>query len=393
MIELSKRAQSLKESATLALAAQAKKLKSEGHDILSLTVGEPDWPTVSAASEAGILAIKEGLTKYTPASGTQSLRQAIAEQFNKDYHQKVTANEVSVAAGAKYSLFAAFQVLLSSGDEALMPNPFWVSYPDMIELCDAKAIPVEFQGIAKDKKLQDQFVDSITSKTKMLLLNSPNNPSGLSLSSEDLKFIGDNVLKHPRIVVVSDDIYSYLTFKEPRAPHILDVCPALKERTICISGASKSYSMTGWRMGWAIGPEKVVKSMASFQSQSTGCPCSISQAAAEAAILNAEKEIALAKKLLIQRKELFENLLSQIPEVKFTPADGAFYIWLDVSAYLKKMSCDSSEFCKKLLEAEGLAVIPGQVFGQADFIRLSFAVDEKTIQKSVQRLQSFLGAL
>lgn len=393
MIELSRRAKNLKPSATLELAAKAKSLKDQGKDILSLTVGEPDWPTVSSAVEAGIEAIKGGKTKYTPAGGTPELRQAIAKQFTDDFGFPCRPSEVSVASGAKYSLFAAFQVFLNQEDEVLMHSPFWVSYPDMIELCGANPLAVVLDGIADDEQMQESFKNSFTKKTKMLLINSPNNPSGLSLSQEDLKFIGQVLLDYPEVIIVSDDIYCYLSFDDFRAPHLLDQFSQLKDRTICINGASKTYSMTGWRIGWAVGHEKYIKAMASFQSQTTGCPSSIAQAAVVKAIENMSKDLPETKKMLVQRKKLFEKLLAEIPGVKFKPAQGAFYIWLDVSKFLKAKKWDSDKFCEQLLNDKGLAVIPGQSFGQADYIRLSFAVNENTIRKSVDRLQSFISEL
>lgn len=393
MIGLSERAKNLKASTTLELAAKAKRLKDEGKDILSLTVGEPDWPTVDSAVKAGIEAIQKGFTKYTPASGTPTLKSAIAEQFKKDYNLPCATNEVSVAAGAKYSLFAAFQVLLNEGDEVVMQSPFWVSYPEMIELCGAKSIPTFLDGIASDKEMQKSFESKFSKKTKMLLLNSPNNPSGMHLSSEDLKFIGSILKKYPDIVIVSDDIYAYLTFTEYRAPHLLDSFPEFKDRTICINGASKTFSMTGWRLGWAIGPAHIITAMANFQSQSTGCPSSIAQTAAEAAIKSMDQDLPKIKKLLIERKNIFESLLSSIPEVSFDSPTGAFYIWLNVGKVLKQKNWSSEEFCAHLLESKGVVVVPGQSFGQADYIRLSFAVDEKTIQRSVERLQSFISGL
>lgn len=393
MIELSERAKKLQPSTTLELAAKAKTLKDAGKDILSLTVGEPDWPTVDSAVQAGIKAINEGVTKYTPASGTLSLRLEIAKQFSQDYKLTCKPSEVSVASGAKYSLFAAFQILLNSGDEVVMHSPFWVSYPEMIELCGAKSQPVFLDGISNDLKMQNAFEKSFNSRTKMFLLNSPNNPSGLYLSEQDLKFIGQVLKRHPNVVIVSDDIYAYLTFDQFRAPHLLDQFPELKDRTICVNGASKTFSMTGWRLGWAIGPEKFIKSMADFQSQSTGCPSSIAQAAAEAAIKTMNHDLPEIKKRLIERKQIFEELLLKIPEVSFTSPTGAFYIWLNVGQILKKQNWDSDQFCAHLLESKGVVVVPGQSFGQAEYIRLSFATDEKTIRKSVERLQIFISEL
>lgn len=393
-IQLSKKAQELKESATLALAAKAKELKDQGVDILSLTVGEPDWPTVSAAAEEAVKAIKEGKTRYTPASGNPSLRKILAEQFNKDFGTEYDLNNVSVASGAKFSLFSAFQSLLDEGDEVIMPNPFWVSYPDMIELCGAKAKAIDLQDIATNPENQKKFTDSFTSKTKILLLNSPNNPSGLILSSEDLKFIAEVLKSNPSVFIICDDIYNLLMLDGSyRAPHLLDVAPELKERLLSINGASKAYAMTGWRMGWGIGPKFIIKAMSSFQSQSTGCPNSIAQSAVEAAIRHSGPDVEEAKRLLKKRSDLFMQLLSEVPNIQLATPQGAFYLWMDVSFYLKKKSWNSDQFCKELLEQQKLVIVPGGSFGQDDYVRLSFAVDEKTIQRSVERLHNFLQSL
>lgn len=393
-IQLSKRAQQLKESATLALAAKAKELQAQGIDILSLTVGEPDWPTVSAAAQAAVLAIEEGKTRYTPAAGNVSLRKVIAEQFNQQFKTDYNENNVSVATGAKYSLFSAFQSLLDEGDEVILPNPFWVSYPDMIELCGGKTVLADVQGISMSPEKQEAFKKSFSKKTKILLLNSPNNPSGLVLGIEDLKFIVSVVQEHPSVFIICDDIYNLLMLDgSERAPHLLDVAPELKDRILSINGASKSYAMTGWRMGWGVGPLFIIKAMSSFQSQSTGCPNSIAQSAVEAALKKSAPDVETAKSLLKARSELFIRELERVPHISFVKPQGAFYLWLDVSYYLQKKSWNSDQFCKALLEDQQLVIVPGGSFGQDDYVRLSFAVDEKTILRSVERLHKFLQSL
>lgn len=393
-IQLSKRAHQLKESPTLALAAKAKELKAQGLDILSLTVGEPDWATVDAAVKEAITAIHEGKTRYTPASGNPSLRKVIAEQFNQDFKTNYTEAHVSVATGAKYSLFSAFQSLLDQDDEVIIPKPYWVSYPEMVELCGASSKAVDLQGIATNEEQQKIFENAFSSKTKMLLMNSPNNPSGLTLSAEDLKYVADVLKKRPNVFIVCDDIYNQLMLDgSPRAPHILDVAFDLNDRVLSINGASKSYAMTGWRMGWAIGPQYVVKAMTNFQSQSTGCPNSIAQSAAEGALKYAAPDVAKAKAILKTRSDIFSQELNKIPNISFEPPTGAFYLWVDVSYYLKKKSWSSDQFCEALLESQKLVVVPGSSFGQDTHIRLSFAVDEKTILKSVERLHNFIQSL
>lgn len=393
-IQLSQRVSTLNESATLALAAKAKELKSQGLDILSLTVGEPDWPTVSPAVDEAIKAIKEGQTKYTPASGNVSLRKIIVERFNQDFKTNYSEANVSVASGAKFSLFAAFQALLDPNDEVIMPNPFWVSYPDMIQLCGAKAIAIDLQGIGESPDKQKAFEKAFNLKTKMLLLNTPNNPSGLSLSTNDLKFIASVMKKNTQVAIICDDIYNRLVFDgSKRAPHLLDVAPELIDSLISINGASKSFSMTGWRIGWAIGPKPIIQAIASYQSQSTGCPNSIAQAAVEAALKEADADVEGAKKLLRERRDIFIEALKVIDHLKYDVPTGAFYLWLDVSYYLDKKGWTCDQFCQALLEKEALVVVPGTAFGQDKYIRLSFAVDEKTIQKSVTRLHNFIQSV
>lgn len=264
---LSKRALKLKPSPTLALVAKAKELEKKGHDIISLTVGEPDWPTFEAASVAGIEAIQKGITKYTAAGGTVELRKSISERTKKDLNQDYSVQEIAVTGGAKFSIFAALQVLCDSGDEVLIPSPYWVSYPMMAELADATPRLVTCNEDVHFKLTAESLRKNLNENTKVFLFCSPSNPTGFIYSKEELKKLSEVLKDYPRVVIISDDIYHRLMFDgEYRAPHILDVAPELKSRTVLINGGSKAYSMTGWRIGWAIGPQKIIQAIADYAS-------------------------------------------------------------------------------------------------------------------------------
>ncbi|MBY0452068.1 MAG: aminotransferase class I/II-fold pyridoxal phosphate-dependent enzyme, partial [Bdellovibrionaceae bacterium] len=270
---LSKRAQNLKPSPTLFLVAKANELKAQGHDIISLTVGEPDWPTYPAAAEAGIEAIRKGVTKYTAASGTPELRKAIVAATERDIGQTYAINEVAVTSGAKYAIFAALQVLCDTNDEVIIHSPYWVSYPVMVELAGGTPKLVTCTEETNFKITPELLKNAITPNTKAFLFCSPSNPTGFVYTKEELKALADVIKQHPRIVVITDDMYNRLMFDGSRcAPHILQVAPELKDRTVVINGGSKAYSMTGWRIGWAMGPKNVIASLGDFASQSTGAP-------------------------------------------------------------------------------------------------------------------------
>ncbi|MEN0058085.1 MAG: pyridoxal phosphate-dependent aminotransferase, partial [Bdellovibrio sp.] len=331
MIQLSKRAQNLKPSPTLFLVAKAKELAAQGHDVVSLTVGEPDWPTFKAPSEAGLEASQKGITKYTPASGTVELRKAIAEKIKAELNLDYLPKEISVASGAKYSIFAALQMLCSPGDEVVIATPYWVSYPAMVELADGVPHIVEC-GEKENFKITPELLDrAIHSKTRAFLFCSPSNPTGLQYSAEELKALAEVLRRHPQVTIISDDIYNRLVFDGTKvAPHILQVAPDLKERTILINGGSKAYSMTGWRIGWAAGPENVITAMADYQSQSTGSPSSISQHALLAALKSSENDIAEVVKKLVTRKNFGMKELATVPGFKIAEPQGAFYFWVDI---------------------------------------------------------------
>ncbi len=398
-MRLSSRTSKLKASPTLALAARAKELTAQGHNVISLTVGEPDWPTYPAASKAGIEAIEKNITKYTPASGTVDLRKMITLKTKEDLGQDYALNEITVGPGNKFVIFQALQVLCEAGDEVIIQAPYWVSYPTMIELSGATAVVAEANAASNFMLKAKDFEKHITKKTKAFLFCSPSNPTGLHYSEQDLKEFAEVLRKHPQIVIFSDDIYNRLLLDGSRvAPHLLHVAPDLKDRVVSFNGGSKAYSMTGWRIGWATGPKDIIQAMGDYQSQATGAPSSIAQHALLAALKDCESDIAATVKLLVKRKNAFMNELNQIPKVKVYEPTGAFYIWMDVSAYLgKKFESTVIEHDRQisqiLLEKFHVGTVPGMESGMNGYLRLSFATDEKLLQEASRRMKDFFTQL
>ncbi len=394
---LSERAKNLKTSPTLFLVAKAKELQAQGHDVISLTVGEPDWPTYPAASEAGIEAIRKGITKYTAANGTIELRKAIAARIQTDLGLTYAVNEIAVTSGAKFSIFAALQILCDPQDEVIIHSPYWVSYPTMVELADGKPVLVTCTEETNFKITAELLKKHITPKTKAFLFCSPSNPTGFVYSKQELTEIAEVIRKYPRIVVISDDMYNRLMFDGSNcAPHILEVAPDLKDRTIVINGGSKAYSMTGWRIGWALGPQRVIQAIGDYASQSTGAPSSISQHAAVQALTNCEANIKETNVTLKQRLKSALNEFKTIPQFKVYEPDGAFYLWVDVRKVLGKSYAGvkvttSKEFCQVLLEKIFVATVPGEEFGNPGFMRLSFAIGTERMNEAIQRVRKLLS--
>ncbi len=396
---ISQRTLNLKASPTLALAARAKELQSQGRDIVSLSVGEPDWATFDVVTEAGINAIRSGFTKYTPANGLVELRQAVAEQVSGDLGLKYSANQVTVTSGAKFTIFSALQSLLDLDDEVIIPSPFWVSYPTMVELSGGKPVVVETQVNNRFCLSPTELESAITSRTKILMLNSPSNPTGELYSRDELEALARVLRKHPRIVVLSDDIYNRLVFDgSGLAPHLLHVAPDLVNRTVLVNGGSKSYSMTGWRIGWALGPDLVIKAMTNYQSQALGCAASFTQKAACAAVLKGEPELRRAVSELISRRDYAIERLRIIKGIEVAVPGGAFYAWPSIqswigSSFRGRHLAGSADISAALLEEVGVAVVPGVEFGTEGYIRLSFALDRPSMTRAFDRIQAFADSL
>ncbi len=399
MFMISKRAQSLQPSPTLALATKAKELRAQGHDVISLSVGEPDWDTFDAVKKAGILAIENGETKYAPSNGIPELREAIAQQVNEDLNLKYKSTDVTVSTGGKFILFSAMQCICDPGDEVVIPAPYWVSYPVMAELAGAKPVTVVCDESTQFKLTPELLEKSITSKTRLLILNSPSNPTGFYYSKKELKELAKVLIKHPKIVVISDDIYNRLVFEESGlAPHLLMAEPQLKSRTLIVNGVSKTYSMTGWRLGWALGPEEIIKAMNKYQSQSVSCASPFTQKAAVQAITKGEHDLSESLLKLKNRRDFVYEGLSQISGINLMEPQGAFYAWVNVSSYFGKSFKGkaiktSKDFAQALLEDQMVVAVPGGDFGLEGYLRMSYALSEDKMKEALVRIQVFVDQI
>ena len=392
--ELAQRMASLQPSATLAMAARAGAMKASGIDVIDLSVGEPDFPTPDHICQAGKAAISAGKTKYTPAAGIPALREAIANDYTRRSGLSVTPAQVIVSNGAKHSLHNVFTSLLNPGDEVVVPTPYWVSYAELIKLTGA--IPVLLEtSIDEDFKLQPNALKSaITPRTRMLLLCSPSNPTGVVYSREELVGIADIAIEAD-LSIVSDEIYDQLVFDGRESISFPTLRPGLESRSIVVAGVSKTYSMTGWRIGWTIGPPALSKAMGSLQSQETSNPCSISQHAAIEALTGPQECVTLMRNAFQARRDLVVKRLSQIPGVKIPDIGGAFYAFLDIHTSLGRPHgpIDSVTWCEQLLEKEQVATVAGSAFGAEGHVRMSFAASEEKLTIGLDRIARFLSSI
>lgn len=390
-VTLSRRVQTIKPSATLGMAALAGRLKASGKSIVSLATGEPDFDTPEFIKQAGIQAIKDGFTKYTPADGTVELKQAVINKMKRDNQLDYALPQVMISAGAKDCLYNLAQALLNEGDEVIIPAPYWVSYPDIVKL--AEGVPVIISSTFDDdfKITPEQLEKAITPKTRLFIINSPSNPTGKAYTPDELKGFADVLLKYPEILVATDDIYEAALWSQPNFKNILNVCPELYERTIVLNSVSKTYAMTGWRIGYAAGPAPLIEAMTNIQSQSISNPTSMAQKAAVAALNGDQQPVRDMVTAYEERHEYLYKALQKLPGVRVSPADGTFYLFLDVSEAIKhKGLSDDVTFVEKLLMDKGLALVPGSAFGLEGCVRLSFAASIETLTEAVERLNAFL---
>lgn len=396
---LSEKAKSLKPSPTLQLAAKAKELKAEGHDVISLSVGEPDWDTFDSIKKAGVEALQSGQTKYTPSNGLPELRNAIAEQFKKDVGLEYAPDQVTVSSGAKFIIFSALQMICDPGDEVVIAAPYWVSYPTMVELAGGMPRVVICDKSSDFKLTPELLKEAISKKTKAVILNSPSNPVGNMYSLEEFQALGEVLKEHPEIVVLSDDIYNRLVFNEKGlAPNLLEACPELQSRTIVVNGPSKTYSMTGWRLGWALGPKEIISAMTKYQSQSVSCAAGFTQVAVAHAIKNSDDELKQALVKLKERRDFVYNKLSEVEGVAVNPPEGAFYIWPDISSFIGKSYegnkiKSSKDFSAFLLEDQMVVAVPGIEFGLDGYLRISYALSEDRMTQAIDRIKAFTAKL
>lgn len=390
-IELAKRMSKIKPSPTLAVAAKAIELQKKGKDIINLGTGEPDFDTPSHIKQAAIEAIENGFTKYTAVDGIPELKKAIAEKFKHDNGLDYELNQILVSVGGKQSIYNLCEAVLNPGDEVIIPAPFWVSYPDMVMLTGANPVIIPSTSEHRYKISPDKLRAAITDKTKLFIINSPSNPSGVAYTFSELKQLGEVLKEFPNVLILTDDIYEHIMWSQPFA-NILDACPDLYDRTIVVNGVSKAYAMTGWRIGYAGGPKNVITAMKTVQSQSTSNPCSIAQKAAVAALTGGDADIKKMVTAFRERHDYLVKRLNEFKGVEVIPADGTFYLFPDVSQVIKdKGFANDIEFANALLHDAGIALVPGSAFGCEGCIRLSFATSMEILHDAMDRFEKFLA--
>ena len=392
-LSVSKRMTRVKPSPTGAVLALATELKAAGRDIISLGAGEPDFDTPQAIKDAAISAIQSGHTKYTPIDGTAELKAAIARKFERDNGLRYTAAQIIATSGAKQALYNLCQGLLGPGDEAIIPSPYWVSYPDMVLLAGAEPVIIE-AGLDEGFKITpEQLGNAITSKTKLFFLNSPSNPTGASYSETELQALGEVLAGHDEIVIASDDIYEHIHWGREPFVTFAGACPPLASRTVVINGVSKAYAMTGWRIGYAAGPQELISAMKTVQSQSTSNPCSISQIAAQAALDGSQSVVSEMAAAYKTRHDFLIPELNKIPGFECRSGEGTFYAFPRVTDAMKNLKlATDTDLASYLLNEADVAVVPGSAFGAEGYLRLSFACSLETLTEAVERIKRAVTA-
>ncbi|MEW6354530.1 MAG: pyridoxal phosphate-dependent aminotransferase [Pseudomonadota bacterium] len=392
-VQLSRRVQNIKPSPTLTVTARAAALKSQGKDIIGLGAGEPDFDTPEHVKQAAIQAIRAGFTKYTAVDGTMELKKAVIAKFARDNGLNYTPSQILVSVGGKHSFYNLAQALLNPGDEVIIPAPYWVSYPDMVLL--AEGVPVVIAaGLEQGFKITPaQLEAAITPRTRLLVLNAPSNPTGVMYSHAELAALGDVLRRHPEVLVISDDIYEHILLDGVPFCNILNACPDLYERTVVINGVSKSYSMTGWRIGYAAGPPKLIAAMKNIQSQSTSNPTSISQVAAQAALEGDQGFLKEWCREFKQRHDVVVEGLNAIQGVRCLPSQGAFYSFPSMHGVIERHQGmkDDVDLAEYLLSETGVALVPGSAFGAPGYMRLSFATSMENLREALRRMQGLLN--
>ena len=376
----------------MALTSKANEMRQNGEDVMVLTVGEPDFDTPKYIKDAAKSAIDAGLTKYTSVDGTVDLKKAIISKFKKENNLDYEMNEIIVSAGCKQSIFNLLQVLVQDGDEVIIPQPYWVSYSDMVIYSGGKPVMLETTYKENFDIVPSKLEELITNKTKLFMLNSPNNPSGKYFNSLLLKKIGEILLKHENIFISSDDIYEHIHWHTEKFQNIVNACPALKDRVIVLNGVSKAYSMTGWRIGYAAGNKEIIKKMKTLQSQSTSCASSISQAAACAALSAECKELPIMNSEYKKRHDFVVQELNSIEGVVCKETDGTFYVFPSFAEYISRSKNieNDTELAMLLLNKGKVAVVPGSAFGMSGHLRLSIAIDLKSLEIALGRIKDTL---
>jgi aspartate aminotransferase len=392
-IRLSDRVRSIKPSPTLAVTARANAMRAAGKDIVGLGAGEPDFDTPEHIKQAAIKAIQDGFTKYTAVEGTPNLRKAVVEKFKRENGLSYEPKQVLVSCGGKQSFYNLAQALLNPGDEVIIPAPYWVSYPDMVLLAGATPVIIDAPQSQKFKITAEQLEAALTERTRLFVINSPSNPTGMAYTVDELKALGEVLRRHPEVIIATDDMYEHIVWTAGSFVNILNACPDLYERTMVLNGVSKAYSMTGWRIGYAAGPSWLVEAMGNIQSQSTSNPTSISQVAAEAALNGDQSFIGTMVKAFKDRHDFVVRELNSIPGVQCLETDGTFYVLPNVEAAIERLTgiSDDLGLAEYLIEQGGVAVVPGSAFGAPGHMRLSIATSMANLEKALERLKKALS--
>jgi aspartate aminotransferase len=392
-LPVSRRVQRVKPSPTMAVTARAARLKAQGHDVIGLGAGEPDFDTPTHIADAGCEAIRKGFTRYTNVDGTDELKDAIIAKFARDNQLSYERPQVLVSSGAKQTVYNLCMAVLDPGDEAVIPAPYWVSYPDMVLLADALPV-MPFAGMAQGYKITPrQLATAITPKTKLFILNSPCNPTGAAYTRAELKALGEVLLEHPRIIIGTDDMYEKIYWGEEPFCSLVTAVPELYPRTVTINGVSKAYAMTGWRIGYCGGPKELIAAMSTIQGQSTSNASSISQKAATVALTSDQSSVTKMNEAFKARRDFVVRALNSIPGISCLPGAGTFYAFADVSRAMAALGVrDDGDFAELLLNEGGVAVVPGSGFGAPGHVRLSFATSMQNLESAMERIARVLAA-
>jgi len=397
MIKLAQRMEHIKPSPTLAVDAKAKALKAQGVDVIGFGAGEPDFDTPEHIKQAAVQALKDGFTKYTPAGGTEELKAAVCAKLKKDNNLEYSTSEILISCGAKHSLYNIFQAILNAGNEVIIPAPYWVSYPDMVYLAGGVPVIIPADERSGFKIRPEQLAAAITPRTKAFILNSPSNPTGAAYNREELSALAA-VLEKTQLIVISDEIYEKIVYDGNAAPSIVTVAPALRDRALIVNGVSKTYAMTGWRIGYAAGPQSIITAMTNIQSQSTSNPTSIAQKAALAALTGPQDCIAFMTTEFDRRRRFMVERLNKIPGMSCAMPAGAFYTFPSIAGLVGKSAgayviTDADAFASYLLDTVNVAVVSGSGFGSPAHIRLSYATSFEVIEKGLDRIEKAVRTL
>lgn len=387
--KLAARVQAVKPSPTLAITARAAALRAEGKDVIGLGVGEPDFDTPEHIKAAAIRAIESGFTKYTAVDGTPELKRAVIAKFKRENGLDYAPNQILVSCGGKQSFFNLAQALLDPGDEVVIPAPYWVSYPDMVLLAGGAPVFVQAGAAQSFKITPAQLKGAMNAKTRLVVINSPSNPTGMAYSREELEALGEVLRDFPKVIIATDDMYEHIRWSSAPFVNILNACPDLAPRTLVLNGVSKAYSMTGWRIGYAAGPAHIIKAMNTIQSQSTSNPTSISQVAAQAALDGPQDCIGVMLKAFMERHDFVVERLNRIPGIECLPTDGTFYVFPKVQTLIEGLDGVNNdlELGEFLIEKAGVAVVPGSAFGLGGYMRLSIATSRETLEQALDRIE------